>query len=494
MSTHVRGLAALVMPPVELMPGAVPAAQPFKPVARTRKPGDTVSDMVADADTAMVERAEPSDAPVLVAQLDVAPPAAGAAAAPAAAAEDCTALGADGCGETVGADADPVVGIWALLPLLALGGGGGGSDALQVFKPTTDLELAGGGRYALPIDQKKNDAVGDFDASKSNAQFRITRVLKNNVLVEDQELFDIDPDTGTITLSQNAKDLQACIGAEFKIYAQAFIGDREVTGEKLLTLVLDAPSEQETFKLGVVDAPDFLVGNGSELDMLTLNLDSKAFPALFGAWENLGLGGWQLYLDWDQGSVHARNFDYIQFDGGSGLPANYAGYELDAVYKIGARAADGVVQGSDCADFLVGLFDSTDPITLNGGKGDDVLIGSALASNTLAGGAGNDLLIGGEKADTYQFDLTTLDHGVDWLVSFKVGDTISLELGAVDFTFNFTLDDRAELFAEGRVTSGDLSIEVDNNSAFFEFWYDGTLFAVMPLPPVTYDASAPFAA
>ena len=86
--------------------------------------------------------------------------------------------------------------------------------------------------------------------------------------------------------------------------------------------------------------------------------------------------------------------------------------------QVTARAL--VVNGTDAADTLVGVYAFADQLnggagndtltaagsgdTLNGGAGDDVLNGNGYDGATYIGGAGNDTITGAYMADTYVFN------------------------------------------------------------------------------------------
>jgi hypothetical protein len=415
---------------------------------------------------------------------------AGATSAEAAAAEDCAALGADGCGTAVGADAaSPALGAWALLPLLALGGGGGsGSSSLNLFQPTSPLNLYGGGVYRLPVNTNKNTPVGDFDANKTDVIFRITQVTMNGENVTDADLFLINPSTGEVRLNVNASGLETCLGSsiEIKVVAEK---DGVVTASKSLSLVLDVPTNNQTFTVGTSTTDP--VGDPSKLDMLTVKLNDDSLDFFF-AWEGLGKAKEEIHFEfkWDSGSsenseiAHISDFDFIRFTSSNDLvlypqpnSVKYYGYELDQVYKIAdaPEMVDGklTATGSDCADLIIGVYSqssatnySTTDIELVGGNGNDVIIGSKDARNTFIGGAGNDLLVGSyTKSDTYIFDLT--EDGIDWLATIKAGDTVKIYQGS-------TLQDT---YVYGTV---DVDFTITSGSDYASIAYKGDTFAYIP--------------
>ena len=111
-----------------------------------------------------------------------------------------------------------------------------------------------------------------------------------------------------------------------------------------------------------------------------------------------------------------------------------------------------ITEGSDAADALTGVDDSSNRIsgyggsdTLTGGLDDDTLIGG-LGDDVLIGGAGNDTLIGGAGEDTFKYGST--EFGQDIIVDFQIGEDW-IDLGA----FNPTSAGAVELTQDGWMIS-----------------------------------------
>ena len=85
----------------------------------------------------------------------------------------------------------------------------------------------------------------------------------------------------------------------------------------------------------------------------------------------------------------------------------------------------GTINGGNGNDLLVG---GTGNDTINGGNGDDNLDGGT-GNDTLIGGSGNDLLTGGKGADTF---VLSNSSGFDRITDFGNGNDV-IDLSATDF-------------------------------------------------------------
>ena len=85
----------------------------------------------------------------------------------------------------------------------------------------------------------------------------------------------------------------------------------------------------------------------------------------------------------------------------------------------------GTINGGNGNDLLVG---GTGNDTINGGNGDDNLDGGT-GNDTLIGDSGNDLLTGGKGADTF---VLSNSSGFDRITDFSNGNDV-IDLSATDF-------------------------------------------------------------
>ncbi len=89
-----------------------------------------------------------------------------------------------------------------------------------------------------------------------------------------------------------------------------------------------------------------------------------------------------------------------------------AALTFEALVHAGALVVEGLVQGDDEANTLVGDQDATMADLINGLGGDDVL----------RGGDDDDILIGGHGADRFQFDPSNQGEGADRIADFMIGE------------------------------------------------------------------------
>ena len=124
------------------------------------------------------------------------------------------------------------------------------------------------------------------------------------------------------------------------------------------------------------------------------------------------------------------------FDGGAGHDAIFGAIGDDVIGLLGAFGPDNSVEaivGGGGFDVIVGTdgaenYDfSATTLTgiaqIQGGRGNDVIIGSA-GDDVIVGGRGNDRLTGGDGADTFVFDAA---NGQNTVTDFGIGDSLSFE-------------------------------------------------------------------
>jgi Ca2+-binding RTX toxin-like protein len=146
--------------------------------------------------------------------------------------------------------------------------------------------------------------------------------------------------------------------------------------------------------------------------------------------------------------ANATNGDDIVSVTGAGPNAQVGG--LPAVISVpGAvagsdRVTVNALAGGDVVD-ATGLAATSALLTVDGGDGDDVLLGGA-GNDTLLGGAGDDVIIGGPGNDT-------IDGGL--------GDNVVLDGFAVNDVTSATAVGKKWLTAHARTVKGKTVLEVD---------------------------------
>lgn len=111
---------------------------------------------------------------------------------------------------------------------------------------------------------------------------------------------------------------------------------------------------------------------------------------------------------------------------------NFSGstYAGQSVYINGGQGDDQLL-GNSAADLLIG---GSGKDTLTGGAGNDVLEGGT-GNDLLIGGAGNDSISGGAGTDRFVFEATGTNNGADFITDFSAGQITPDFLGDVlDFT------------------------------------------------------------
>ena len=231
--------------------------------------------------------------------------------------------------------------------------------------------------------------------------------------------------------------------------------------------------EQLNFKSGYGD--DYLDASASNINAMSLGLFAgEGNDTLIG-----GNNGTVFRVDdFSVGdSVQGgTSFDVLQA---------WAGSDADVLTVSGQQGIiDGVVVFSDIEAFFFYGQEGNDHVdasaatlsgklSLNGGEGDDTLIGSANSdelsgvwgndtlsggdgNDTLSGGAGNDRLIGGPGADTFVFD----DGGQDVVEDFQAGDSGSDVLDLRSYGLYLGYDSMSDLTISNDL-SGNTVVQLD---------------------------------
>lgn len=139
---------------------------------------------------------------------------------------------------------------------------------------------------------------------------------------------------------------------------------------------------------------------------------------------------------WGNDTIYADRedaFDHNWLDGGDGFDTVIVNTSQSVAYELNGTNVEKVV-GNKGDDILNGT-DVTVGLVLDGGLGNDTLIGGdagdtligGYGKNTLIGGAGHDYLIGGENADTFVFGS---GFGLNEIFNFQSG-TDQIDISAM---------------------------------------------------------------
>jgi Ca2+-binding RTX toxin-like protein len=151
----------------------------------------------------------------------------------------------------------------------------------------------------------------------------------------------------------------------------------------------------------------------------------------------------------------------IQFVGGAQLK----GYALAATpYTLLANTALAPLNGTSGNDFMVGIYLLNNVFNavgeeLNGGDGDDVIMGNA-GIDILRGGAGNDFLVGGTENNTFVFDLT---DGHDMVSDNEFNNLYVFNTNGIAFT-QFEFERVQDAWPSTSTTESDLVFRYEGQS------------------------------
>ncbi len=180
---------------------------------------------------------------------------------------------------------------------------------------------------------------------------------------------------------------------------------------------IDGLEADETYTLSFWHQGDTMRAGAAALDWGS-NLDT-AFTGTSAEWQQVSL---TVTL-----GAQETGF-YFQVGGGGQLGLGKSAQLWGMQLNSGTSAAD----YAKTTDDAVGMDVDFDANILNGGDGDDRLVG-AVGNDTLNGGSGDDVLIGGEGSDLFVFDL---QNGADRIEDFSAseGDLIDATAhGLTDF-------------------------------------------------------------
>ncbi|CAM5303654.1 calcium-binding protein [Thauera mechernichensis] len=429
-------------------------ATPAQPLASRAR---AVADMDKREDDEELAATLTDSEPVLLAQAAAMPVSDAGAAVDTGWVEACEPGTPLHCGYTGAADAHAGVSpAWALLGLLGLAGGGGGGGGGGGSPPPPDaLTITSPGPLTLGIDKGTGKIPGaDFGSNYEGkgTQYKIVTVSRQpggEALsdVEWQALFEVDKDTGEISLLKAANEL-GCIGSAYQITVSATRGTETTQASTTLSLGVPAEGNQLTYQYNTAPMSSELAGT-SAINLLTINMGgTEGFRTAENRTLYFNRDGDDLVIQLrdkkltltdqfsftDNGTIEFVGFKNPAAPTAKDSSLTYFGDEYglrlglvsDGEYYRLADTRD--VSNSACNFILFALGE--EPTILRGGSGNDLLFAWQDGSNKLYGGAGHDLLLGGDGDDVLNGG-----DGDDYLIGGLGSDTLTGGAGADTFVF-----------------------------------------------------------
>lgn len=439
-----------------MQPGsrAAPAAGKQAAAGAARRTTDDTDKREEDADTAATAASD--EAPILLAQATSAPVSDAGGTFDTSFVEACEPGTPLHCGYAGAADAHAGISpAWALLGLLGLAGGGGGGGGGTPTPPPA-LTITTPGSLTLGIDAGSGLIPGaDFNSNYENDGVRyaivsVTRQPDGTALSDTawEELFEIDPESGQISLLKAANEL-GCIGSEYQITVSATRGTESKQASTTVSLGVPAVENRLAYDYDNPPTTGELAGT-SAINLLTIDMagtdgfrtvprhglyfDRAGDDLVITLRENtLKLTGH--FSSTDNQMIELVGFKNSAIPNGSDSALPYFGEEDG--FRLGLASAGEYYRVADTRDvsesscnFILLAF-SEEPTTLTGGSGSDLVFAWRAGANTLDGGAGNDLLFGGDGDDTLRGGA-----GDDYLIGGLGANTLTG--GDGDDTFVFT--------------------------------------------------------
>jgi len=148
-----------------------------------------------------------------------------------------------------------------------------------------------------------------------------------------------------------------------------------------------------------------------------------------------------------------------------------------AVTLTTAALANAATLKGGAGNDVINASAATKAVTIEGGAGADTLTGSATAANTINGGDGNDIIVGGAAADTINGgagnDTITTGGGLDMITGGAGNDTFIISVPANGNTYATITDasagDKLQFADQGTETFTSAKVELASTAAFQDY-------------------------